>query len=167
MKTIAISMSVIVLTLLFWGCESKSAQLSEAEKEEIKKEVINTSNATTLDVNAHDADKIMQACWNDKDYVYVANGVITKGWEENLKGSTIIHSNPKNQSYSVSFDEINIKVLSREAVMLVGKGAFHNILTEEGTKSVDLVVTFLMEKIDDEWLITVGHESTPEAILVF
>ncbi len=50
--------------------------------------------------------------------------------------------------------------------MLVGKGYFHNILTENGIKSVDLVITFLMEKINDEWVITIGHESSSEAILV-
>ena len=155
------------MAAIFFGCQSPSSSLSEAEKEEIKKEVRSDFDATTFEVNAHDADMIMQACWNDKDYLYVANGVLIKGWEENLKDGTIIHSNPKNQSFSVSYDEITIKVLSREAVMLVGKGAFHNILTEEGIKSVDLVVTFLMEKMDDEWLITVGHESTTEAILIF
>ena len=65
-----------------------------------------------------------------------------------------------------SFHETIIKVINRDAVLLVGRGYFHNILTEEGVNSVDIVITFLLEKIDDKWVITVGHESYPEALLL-
>ena len=151
----------------FWGCQSSPNPLSEQEKEVIEKEVRKAFDETTAAVNMHDADKIMQACWNDKDYFYAANGTLMNDWEANHEAATIIHSNPKNQTYTVDYDEIIVKVLNRDAVMLVGKGAFINILTEDGIKSVDLVVTFLMEKINNEWLITIGHESTGEAILIF
>ena len=167
MKTVFSATCIILIALSFWSCQSSPAPLTESEKEEIKKEVRQAFDAITPSVNMHDADKILQACWNHEDYLYVADGVLVKGWEANLRDGTIIHSNPENQSFTVDYDEIIIKVLSRDAAMLVGRGAFHNILTADGKKSVNLAVTFLMEKIDNEWLITVGHESTQETILIF
>ena len=90
---------------------------------------------------------------------------MTNGWDANYEICTSIHTNPKYQSYTVDYDEINIRVLNRDAVMLTGKGYFNNFPTEEGPKSIKLVVTFLMEKIDGNWVVTVGHESTQEDLL--
>lgn len=167
MKKVFSTLSIILIALSFWGCQNSSAPLTESEEEAIKKEVREAFDAITPSVNMHDADKIMQACWKHEDYLYLANGSLVKGWEANLKEGTIIHSNPENQSFTVDYDEILITVLSRDAAMLVGNGAFHNIRTVDGIKSINLVVSFLMEKIDDEWLITIGHESTQESILFF
>ena len=35
----------------------------------------------TQAVNEHDIDIIMGYCWNNKDYFYVGNGEVSKGWE--------------------------------------------------------------------------------------
>jgi hypothetical protein len=158
---------LLFIIALSWGCQNSPTPLSDAEKEDIKQEVKAAFEQTTAAVNIHDADKIMQACWNNEEYFYAANGTLMEGWKANHDAALSIHSNPKNQSFTLDYDAIIVKVLNQDAAMLVAKGAFNHILTEDGTESVDLVVTFLMEKIDNKWLITIGHESTGKSILIF
>jgi hypothetical protein len=155
-----------IFAILFCGCQTAPAPLSESEKEKIIKEVRDAFDQTTLAVNNHDVDKIMEFCWNDRDYLYAADGALLKSWEANNKEASLIHSNPKNQAFTINYDEIIIKVLKRDAVMLVGKGSFNDVLTVDGPKSVSMAVTFLIEKIDDKWVITVGHESAAETLLI-
>ena len=167
MKTPTLPISTFIFALVLLGCQSTSTPLTEVEMQEIRNEVRQSFKRTTEAVNNHDAVKIMESCWNDENYLYAANGTLTKGWDKNNDISTTIHSDPKNQLFTIEYDEISIRVLKRDAVLLVGKGYFHNILTKDGTKSVDLIVTFLMEKVNGKWVITIGHESYPEAILIF
>ena len=167
MKTSLRSICVFaIFAIIFCGCQTAPAPLSESEKEEIIKEVRAAFDKTTLAVNTHDADQILDFCWNDNDYLYAADGTLDKGWDANYKAASSIHSNPNNQSFTIHYDEIIIKVLKRDAVMLVGKGAFNDILTEAGPKSVGMVVTFLIEKIDEKWVVTIGHESAAETLLI-
>ena len=167
MKILSIGIFALLLFVLFIGCQNTSTPLTEDEKEEIIKEVKKAFETSTSAVNEHDASRIAQFCWNDEDYLYAGNGTLIKGWERHNQICAEIHSTPKNQSFTIDYDEIIIKVLKRDAVMLVGKGYFHDILTEEGVKSDDLVITFLIEKINDKWVITIGHESSSEPILIF
>ena len=157
---------LIMLMLVVFGCSNNQTELTDSEKENIKAEVMDVFSNVTEEVNNHDYEKMMQYCWNDPNYIYVANGTLVKSWDSNYESASDIHSDPENQSFTVDYDEIIIKVLKRDAVLLVGNGSFHNINTDEGIKSVSLVVTFLMEKINNEWLITIGHESTYEKLLI-
>jgi hypothetical protein len=167
MKTLPRTLSYLLIFLFIsFGCNNRQSELSDSDIEATKAEVRDAFKRVTNEVNNHDAEKMMQYCWNSPDYLYVANGTLIKGWESNHKDANTIHSDPKNQSFTIDYDEILIKVLNREAVLLVGNGKFNNINTDEGNKSVNLVVTFLMEKIDNEWLITIGHESTYDKLLI-
>jgi ketosteroid isomerase-like protein len=167
MKTSFSSICVFaIFAILFCGCQSAPAPLSESEKEEIIKEVRAAFDKSTLAVNNHDPDKIMEFDWNDGDYMYASDGTLTKGWEANFKIVSTIHLNQNNQSSTINYDEIIIKVLKPDAVMLVGKGLIENILTEDGPKSIGIVVTYLIEKLDDKWVVTIGHESSAEALII-
>jgi uncharacterized protein (TIGR02246 family) len=153
---------LIVPLISFWGCQNTTNELSESEKDSIIKEVRSEFDKEIAAANNHDADAMMQIHWNSPDYVYVGNGTITKGWESMLKVVNSIHSNPKYQSYTVDLDEVIIRVIDREAAMISAGGYFNNFPTEEGPRSITFVLTNLMQKIDGNWVITVGHESTQE-----
>ncbi len=93
------------------SCQSIPTPLTELEKEQIKEEVKKAFETSTAAVNDHDAFKIMQSFWNDKNNLYAANGTLTKGWERNNEISTTIHSDPKNKAFTIDYDEIIIKVI--------------------------------------------------------
>jgi uncharacterized protein (TIGR02246 family) len=166
MKPIKNLIVIFLISLLpIFGCQKAPAPLSETETEEIKKEVKEVFSQATKAANDHDADSMLSHDWNSGDYLYVANGEVMKGWEPKLKVATSIHTNPIYQSYTVDYDEIVMKVIDRNAVMITGSGYFNNFPGDEGPRSIKFAVTFLYQKIDGKWLMTIGHESTTEKAL--
>jgi hypothetical protein len=154
----------IILLILFacsYGCQNKPATLSEAEKETIKKEVRNEFDKIIRAANEHDARAMMEESWNSPDYLYAHYGTLSKGWDEQTKLVETIHNDPAFRTFTVDMDDINIRVISREAAMITGTGAFNNFPAESGPVSVPFALTLLMEKMSGKWLITVGHESSP------
>ena len=165
MKTFKIQPLVLLLSVLtLFGCQKSTQDLTDTEKNEVEESIRQIMNDLDKTVEDHDFEKMMEYSWNDKDYIYVGNGTITKGWKNNYDVASTIHSNPKHQSFNVSYDELIVKVLSRDMAMVIGDGYFNNFPTDEGTKSLKMAVTFLFERIEGKWLLTVGHESTDEAI---
>jgi uncharacterized protein (TIGR02246 family) len=152
----------LTATMFFCGCQSSSSELNEAEKEDIVKEVRIAFDKEIEAASKHNAADMMQCYWNDEAFLYTSNGELTRGWDAFNGIVTSIHSNPKYQSYTGHFDAITIRVLKRDAAMITGDGYLSDFPTEEGPKSIRIGVTYLMEKIDGNWLITVEHESTQE-----
>lgn len=163
MKKLMLKVALLIIPIItFWGCQNTTNELSESEKDSITKEVRSEFDKVLAAANNHDADAMMQISWNSPDYMYVGNGTITKGWESVQKDANSIHSNPKYQSFTVDLDEVSIRVIDREAAMITAGGYFNNFPTEEGPRSIKLALTFLMQKINGNWVVTNGHESTPE-----
>jgi hypothetical protein len=163
MKKLMLKIAFLIVPLIsFWGCQTSINELSESEKDSIIKEVRSEFDKIITAANNHDADAMMQIHWNSPDYLYAGNGSLTKGWESMLAVANSIHSNPKYQTYTVDLDEVIISVIDRDAAMLTAAGYFNNFPTEEGPMSIKFVETCLMQKIDGNWVITVGHESSQE-----
>lgn len=166
MKKLMFKVFFLMMPLIsFWGCQNTTNELSELEKDSITKEVRSEFDKAMAAGNIHDADGMMQIHWNSPDFVYVVNGTINKGWESLQKATDSIHSNPKYQSLTVDLDEVIVRVIGREAAMITAGGYLNNFPTEEGPKSIKLAFTYLMQKIDGKWVVTVGHESTQKGLL--
>ena len=59
-----------------------SNELSEVEKNNIKKEVRSVVEEGIIAANNHDPDAMMKVHWYSDDYLAVFNGTIIKGWEK-------------------------------------------------------------------------------------
>ena len=165
MKKKALSVVLIPLALIpFLGCQNATEKISDSEKELIIKEVRSEFDKVIAAANKHDADALLKQHWNSDEYMYVGHGNIARGWETVLKGFKSVHTNPKYQSFTLDMDQVMIRVIDREAVMVVADGYFNNFPTSEGPKSIKMALTGLWEKIDGQWLMTVGHESTQASL---
>ena len=163
MKKLMFKIAFLIVPLIsFWGCQNSSNELSESEKDSIIQEVRAEYDKFIAASSAHDAAVMMQSIRNSEDFLFASNGSRIKGYDEMHNVVNSIHSNPELQSYSVELNEVIIRVISHEAALLSIEGFLINFPTSEGPKSIKIVVTVLMEKIDSKWLITVGHESTRE-----
>ena len=140
MKKKALSVVLIPLALIsFFGCQNATEKISDSEKELIIKEVRSEFDKVIAGANKHDADALLKQHWNSD-------------------------TNPKYQSFTLDMDQVIIRVIDREAVMVVADGYFNNFPTSEGPKSIKMALTGLWEKIDGQWLMTVGHESTQASL---
>ena len=102
---------------------------------------------------------MMQIHWNSPDYLYVGNGTIIKGWETVHNLVTFVHSNPKNQSFTIDQQVVDVRVINSVTAFVVAEGKLVNVPTKDGTTTENFALTMLMEKIDGKWLKTVAHES--------
>jgi len=163
MKKLMLKVVLLIVPLIsFWGCQNSTNELSESEKDSITQEVRSVSDKITTAANNHDANAMMQNSWNSQDYLYAANGALIKGWDSMLEVANSFHSNPKYQTFTVDVDEKIIRVINRDAAMVITVGYLNNFPTQEGPKSIKFVVTSLYQKIDGNWVVTVNHESEPE-----
>jgi ketosteroid isomerase-like protein len=159
-----LTLMIVLFLLTFIGCKNATTPISDAEKEQIKKEVKEVIVLFVKAANAHDAAAMTANNWNSSEFLYVSNGDLAKGWENNTKIATQIHSDPKYQTFTVDFDEVLMHVISREAVMVTASGKFGNFPVGVEPHDIPLVCTYLFEKKDGNWLITNGHESTNEEL---
>lgn len=160
------SIFIFLLSMLaFWGCQNTQTVLSDAEKEQIKEEVATVFGQMMKGADDHNPDEMMSHAWNNDEFIYVSNGTVINGWEAMMKTVASIHANPEFQSYTVNIEETVIKVICNDAAMVTATGYFGNFPGEQGPRTVQMAVTYLFEKIDGKWLVTIGHESTQEKLL--
>jgi uncharacterized protein (TIGR02246 family) len=160
MKTEISKVYYLLMPFIFiLGCKSASTELSDIERNNIIKEVRSVVEEGVVAANKHDADAMMKVHWDSNDYLAVVNGTIIKGWETVHKLVTYVHSNPKNQSFTVSQKEVDIRVINNVTVMVVAEGEFIDVPTKDSTTTEKFALTMLMEKIDDKWVKTIVHES--------
>ncbi len=146
MKTLFNTFILFVLpAFMFLGCQSRTNQLSVSDtiilpfenldKEEIIKEVRIEFDKGTAAINRHDAEELYTYLWNSAEFLASGNGEVTKGWEENYKSASSIHSNPEYQSFYIEYDEIIIRVINRDAVVVTGDGYFKDFPGEDGRQA--------------------------------
>jgi uncharacterized protein (TIGR02246 family) len=157
-------MIIMFLVITLPGCNNKVEPLSESEIEVIKNEVKNTFEQSAIAASRHDVEAITKFFWNNDEFVYAANGMLTNGWSNFYEAVNSVHSDPKNQGFSIEFQDVNIKVITAGCALVTAAGNLTDFPTEDGPATKKLTVTFLFEKIDGQWLITAGHESNPETL---
>ena len=155
----------IIAVILLFSCSAPiETELTEEQKALIEQEIKNVFDVSAKAASNHDFETMMKYLWNNENFVYASNGYLIKGWDAMYNVASTVHSNPENQKFYLNFDEVNVKVINDEAVMVNGVGQMVDIPVGDSTVSTNLTVTFLMEKIGDAWLITAGHESTTDKV---
>jgi uncharacterized protein (TIGR02246 family) len=160
----------IKLLLIFFvlvaisGCQDKVSYLTEAEIQEIRNDVKTVFEQSADAASRHDVEAITKFFWNNDEFLYAANGMLTNGWSNFKEVVKAVHSDPQNQDFRLEFENTYVKVINRDCALVTGAGKVIDFPTKEGPVNKNLTVTFLFEKIDDQWLITAGHESNPETL---
>ena len=145
--------------ILISGCDNMSNELSEVEKNNIKKEVRSVVEEGIIAANNHDPDAMMKVHWYSDDYLAVFNGTIINGWETVHEIVSFVHSNPRNQSFTIEQQEVDIRVLNNLTALVIAKGKLINVPTKDSTITEKFALTMLVEKIDGTWKKTITHES--------
>jgi len=149
-----------LLPLIFCcGCKINPSELSEEEKNNIKKEVRSIVEEGIIAANNHDPDAMMRVHWNSEDYLAITNGTFLNGWETLYNVVSFVHSNPRNQSFTIEQEVVDIRVLNNLTAYVIAKGRLINVPTKDSTITENYALTMIVEKIDGEWKKTIAHES--------
>jgi uncharacterized protein (TIGR02246 family) len=148
-----------MLLPLVAGCGRVAPRISEAEKERISAEVFAAYERMEEAINRHDVDELYRHYWNDQDLIMAGNGAIHYGWSDMREVSRAIHADPDVQPLLWKAGQKDIRVIGRNAAVLTVAGMLIHTQKDEDAQPARLAATFLMEKIDGVWLVTVEHES--------
>ena len=152
--------------IMISGCKDISTELSEVEKNKIIKDVRSVVEEGIIAANNHDPDAMMKVHWHSDDYLAVGNGTIIKGWETVHEIVSFVHSNPRNQSFTIEQQEVDIRILNNLTALVIAEGKFINVPTKDSTTTEKFALTMLVEKIDGTWKKTLTHESWLSADLL-
>ena len=153
----------IIAVILLFSCSTPvETELTEEQKALIEQEIKNVFDASAKAASNHDFETMMKYLWNNENFVYAANGYLFKGWDAMYNVASTVHSKPENQKFHFNFDEVIIKVIDEKTALVNGVGQMVDIPVGDSTITTNLTVTFLMEKIDNDWLVTAGHESASD-----
>jgi uncharacterized protein (TIGR02246 family) len=160
MKKLMLKVVFLIVPLIsFLGCQNTTNELSESEKDSITKEVRSVVEEGVVAANNHDPDAMMKVHWNSNDYLAVVNGTIIKGWETVHNVVTSVHSNPKNRSFTVDQQVVDVRVINSVTALVVAEGKLIDVPTKDGTTTENFALTMLLEKMNGKWVKTITHES--------
>jgi hypothetical protein len=126
------------------GCKEISTELSEAEKSNILEEVRSVVEEGIIAANNHEPDAMMKVHWNSDHYLAIVNGTIIKGWKPVHEIVSFVHSNPRNQSFAIEQQEVDIRILNDLTALVIAEGKFINVPTKDSTTTEKFALTMLM-----------------------
>lgn len=127
-----------------------SFQSLAVPSDEISKVIIAQQDAW----NRGDLDSYMQGYWNDPKMRFVSNGKLRYGWHETLASYKKHYPNKATLGH-LTFIIKDIKMLSNYAALVVGRWQLEREKDKPGG-----VFTLLVERINDQWVITHDHTSS-------
>lgn len=103
--------------------------------------------------NSFDIDGFMAFYWNNDSLMFIGSKGITYGWKQTLANYKKSYSSTELMGH-LSFTNISMEVLSKDAVHVVGKWLIKRKDSEIGGH-----YSLLWKKIDGKWVITRDHTS--------
>ncbi len=95
----------------------------------------------------------MKGYWENDSLKFIGKKGIEYGWQKTLEG--YIKSYPDKATMGIlSFNEININILSDDAAFVIGKWS---LIRDKG--NINGIFTLLFKKINGNWLIVCDHTS--------
>ena len=146
----------ILTGLFFIGCQKSASHLSEAEKNEITKQIEAIHNEISQAFNEHDVAKILSFIDQNEDLHYVEHTHVTIGWDTLKKGLEEWH--PVNQNLSGKSNYFYVNVLSKDIAVLVSSG----VIYRENIAFLNMTYTAVFQRKENGWKIVNAHEAFSE-----
>ena len=111
--------------------------------------------------NDGDIDGFMQTYWKSADLTFSAGGKTTRGWQQTL--DRYKKSYPKDKMGTLTFDGLEVTMLSEESALVLGK--WHLSIPQKD-EDADLKkggnFSLVIRKLKGDWKIIHDHSSTLE-----
>ena len=143
------------LTILFTtlSCSQSGIIVNETE---IRQEISAVLTKQAEGWNEYDLEKYMQGYWNSDSLRFATGGRIQYGWQQTLEGYKKRYPD-KEAIGHLTFSEINIDVLSRDAALVFGRWTLERV----SDKPTGLF-TLLFRKTTEGWRIVCDHTSSAQ-----
>ena len=111
--------------------------------------------------NDGDIEGFMETYWKSENLTFSSGGKTTRGWQATLDNYK--KSYPKDEMGQLTFDGLEVTMLSEEAALVLGK--WHLVMAQDEGKpdqAKDGNFSLVLRKMDGAWKIVHDHSSTLE-----
>lgn len=148
---------LIALLLTFISCIQKQ-ELTQQEKDQIKQELTSLINSFVKVYERGDVEAALEYYWNSPDFISVGADASVKDYQSFKK------ENEEQLKSLISTKIITVKqeyrIINRETVITLWYGRFEVNMKDGGILVFDPdVVTWVLQKINNEWKITYQADS--------
>lgn len=118
-----------------------------------EKEILQILDEQTVEWNKGDLDNFMKGYWNNDSLMFVGKSGVTYGYQNTLNHYKETY-NSADKMGKLSFDILQLKRLSNEYVMVLGKW-----FLKRNAGDANGYYTLLFRKIKGKWMIVSDHSS--------
>ena len=108
--------------------------------------------------NHGNLEGFMQGYWHSPDLTFFSGAAVTKGWDPTLQRYRQRYRSEGKEMGQLEFQDLNIDVLSRKAVVVIGKWQ----LTMPDGKQPHGLFTLIVKRMPGGWKIVHDHTSAAE-----
>lgn len=146
-------MRILVFAVVLLAASITASSQTAAESRRIESDIRQVMNDQVAAWNRGDIDGFMRGYWNSDDLIFVSGDNVTRGWRPTLERYKRSYDSRAKMG-TLAFSDLEIKVLSRDAAVVLGSWA---LARDKDNPHGKFTLTF--RRFREGWLIIIDHTS--------
>lgn len=146
-------MRILVFAVVLLAASITASSQTAAESRRIESDIRQVMNDQVAAWNRGDIDGFMRGYWNSDDLIFVSGDNVTRGWRPTLERYKRSYDSRAKMG-TLAFSDLEIKVLSRDAAVVLGSWA---LARDKDNPHGKFTLTF--RRFREGWRIIIDHTS--------
>ena len=146
-------MRILVFAVVLLAASITASSQTAAESRRIESDIRQVMNDQVAAWNRGDIDGFMRGYWNSDDLIFVSGDNVTRGWRPTLERYKRSYDSRAKMG-TLAFSDLEIKVLSRDAAVVLGSWALER---DKDNPHGKFTLTF--RRFREGWRIIIDHTS--------
>lgn len=146
-------MRILVLAVLLLAASITVSSQTSSERHRIETDIRQIMNNQVAAWNRGDIDGFMRGYWNSDGLIFVSGDNVTRGWQPTLERYKKSYDSRAKMG-TLAFSDLEIKVLSRDAAVVLGSWA---LTRDKDNPHGKFTLTF--RRFREGWRIVIDHTS--------
>jgi uncharacterized protein (TIGR02246 family) len=158
--TLAIGLALFMLS----GCgKQEPARMTPQEQDAVKKEITQVIDQQIQAASKLDADALMQSYWNSPDFILLSSNGSMADYQQMKNGTAEMYKSLSALKFTTIKDEF--RFLPGNVVICSWLGKCEATFKTDDRATFDsYAITFVFQKLDNQWKIIHSHESASPPI---
>ena len=146
-------MRILVFAVVLLAASITASSQTAAESRRIESDIRQVMNDQVAAWTRGDIDGFMRGYWNSDDLIFVSGDNVTRGWRPTLERYKRSYDSRAKMG-TLAFSDLEIKVLSRDAAVVLGSWA---LARDKDNPHGKFTLTF--RRFREGWRIIIDHTS--------
>jgi hypothetical protein len=150
---------VVLAMFLLFGCgKQQPDQMTPQEQDVAKKEISEVLDHQLQSASKLDADALLQSYWNSPDFILLTTSGSMVDYQATKNGTAEMYKTLNALKFTTIKNEFRFLPGNVVICAWLGKCEF-TFKTEERATIGSYAITFVFQKLDNQWKIVYSHES--------